>query len=271
MAESERPSRTHPVFDLGGPSAYDDYVRFSAVLDAIPAPVPEDPPDNMLFRTVHLLNEFTWYNIHYELGNAADCLDVDDFRGCARLVRRAQRWQSTGLQALELLDRELSQERFLEVRRQLPAGGSGLDSPGYKNLWPMASHLWERFLAACSRSGTDLDRLAQSDFGANGEEATVALVADELLELDKELIKWQHFHVRLVWSKLGGHPATRHRSTNGRAGAANARSMTGRPVDILDGFTKRVNFPQLWALVNTVYDRENSALAEETGTLTHEN
>ncbi|MFC4244869.1 hypothetical protein ACFOYW_15960 [Gryllotalpicola reticulitermitis] len=257
-----------PEFDIGKESPYDDYVRFSTALGAIPEPEPGDPPDNVLFQTIHLMTEFAWYNIHYELGNAADRLDLDDFAASASLVRRAQRWQRAALQALELLDSELSQEQFLQIREQLPAGGSGLDSPGFKNLRPMTNYLWARFEAASTRAGVDLERMAQADFGARSSEAGIAAVANELLELDKELISWQQFHVRLVWSKLGGHPAGRRHGSDGHGGSANARSLTGRPVQVLDGFTRRVSFPRLWALVDAVYDRVNSAPADDESDLT---
>ena len=247
-----------PKYDLGPPSAYDDYVRFSVAVQALPSPQPDANPDSLLFQTVHLQTEFAWYAIHHELGRAADALAEDDFGTCARLVHRAVALQRHSTQGLELLDADLDQRRFLALRQQLPDGGSGLDSPGYKNLRPMTSHLWREFERACARLTIEVERIADPDFGGSPDHAKVTMVTDALLALDKELVRWQHFHLRLVWSKLGGHPSTR-RSTATQSHGVQARSMTGRTVDILDGFARRVNFPRLWELVDLAYSHSHPA------------
>ncbi|MQS05663.1 hypothetical protein [Streptomyces alkaliphilus] len=249
-------SSTPPEYDLGPPSAYDDYVRFSVAVQALPSPLPDTNPDSLLFQTVHLQTEFAWYTIHHELGRAANALAGDDFAACARLVRRATAMQRHSTAGLELLDANLDQRRFLALRKLLPDGGSGLDSPGYRNLRPMTGHLWREFERACERLTIEVERIAAPDFGGSADEAEVASVTEALLALDKEMIRWQHFHIRLVWSKLGGHPSTR-RPAAVRSDGVRARSITGRTVDFLDGFAKRVNFPRLWELVDVAYNHSH--------------
>ncbi|WTW91911.1 hypothetical protein OG216_00245 [Streptomycetaceae bacterium NBC_01309] len=132
-----------------------------------------------------------------------------------------------------------------------------------KNLQPAARRVWRAFEDPLRGGGLELLDVLLTDSAAGdaapgdvpGGPSAQELrdVALGLLKLDESVIAWQQVHQRLVWGRLGGHPVVR------RGGAADwprlPTSLTGRPVDLLDRFARRVLFPALWRGVDQVYAR----------------
>lgn len=232
-----------PVFAVGGPSAYDEVVRFTAAVRAL-RPLPEMPhPDFLLFQTLHLTAELLWYNMHFDIVRAADDLRAGDYRSAHRLVRRATELQRLTVTHLGQVRSGIPQTEFLQIRASLPEGGSGLDSPGMRNLQKACRHLWRCFTAAMESEGlaSEVELLE-----ADATQPQLRLVALEMLELDDALLGWQQEHQRMVWARLGGHPTL----NDGRSPV----SLTGRTVDVLDRFVAHMRFPRLWQAVQDYHE-----------------
>jgi len=237
-----------PVFAVGGPTAYDDVVRFNTAVRAL-HPLPEMPhPDFLLFQTLHLTAEMLWYNMHFDIVRAADDLGHRDYRSAHRLIRRATQLQRLTVTHLNQIRAGIPQAEFLQIRASLPEGGSGLDSPGMRNLHKACRHLWRCFTAAMEVDGVASETQLLQAGTAHPDLGAVAL---EMLELDDAMLGWQQEHQRMVWARLGGHPTLRTpRETHGGGPV----SLTGRSVDVLDRFVAHMRFPRIWQAVEPHHD-----------------
>ena len=242
-AEQHEHGMSGPVFAVGGPTAYDDVVRFTAAVRAL-HPLPEIPhPDFLFFQTLHLTAELLWYNMHFDIVRAAEGLACGDYRAAHRLLRRATDLQRLTVTHLSHVRSGIPQTEFLQIRASLPEGGSGLDSPGMRNLQKACRHLWRAFCAAMVSDGvcSEAELLR-----AGTTHQDLAAVALEMLELDDAVLGWQQEHQRMVWARLGGHPTLRGLGDPHGAGPV---SLTGRSVEVLDRFVGHMRFPRLWQAV----------------------
>ncbi len=242
-ADQHEHGMSGPVFAVGGPTAYDDVVRFTAAVRAL-HPLPEMPhPDFLFFQTLHLTAELLWYNVHFDIVRAAEDLGRGDYRGAHRLLRRATELQRLTVTHLGQVRSGIPQAEFLQIRASLPEGGSGLDSPGMRNLQKACRHLWRAFSAAMESDGV----CAEAELlRAGTPHPDLAAVALEMLELDDAVLGWQQEHQRMVWARLGGHPTLHGLREPHGAGPV---SLTGRSVEVLDRFVGHMRFPRLWQAV----------------------
>ncbi|MEU7894059.1 hypothetical protein AB0B45_14480 [Nonomuraea sp. NPDC049152] len=252
MTSGQQSTGPAPKFDAFSNTPYDEVIRFSRALSALLPPEENPNEDFVLFQSIHLMTEFSWYTMHYEFGWATTHLADGAYTDAARLVRRAARMQEVSTGLLATLHDEFDQVRFLRLRELLPNGGSGLDSAGMKNMWPAAQRLWSAFERALDEHGcTLLEAMTgrpetESTSKAEGPLRDLGEVGQALFKLDDSVIAWQQAHQRLVWGRLGGHPVTRRGLSTADARRDMPKSLTGRPVDLLDGFVRRVLFPKLW-------------------------
>lgn len=242
-AEQHEHGMSGPVFAVGGPTAYDDVVRFTTAVRAL-HPLPEMPhPDFLFFQTLHLTAELLWYNMHFDIVRAAEDLGRGEYRRAHRLLRRATDLQRLTVTHLSHVRSGIAQTEFLQIRAGLPDGGSGLDSPGMRNLQKACRHLWRAFIAAMASDGvgSEVELLR-----AGPSHQDLAAVALEMLDLDDAVLGWQQEHQRMVWARLGGHPTLRGLGDPHGAGPV---SLTGRSVEVLDRFVGHMRFPRLWQAV----------------------
>ncbi|HEY0452745.1 hypothetical protein [Actinophytocola sp.] len=244
-------------FEIRAGSTYDEVIGVSRAMTAL-LPREENPnEDFVLFQTIHLMSEFAWYTMNYEMVSAVEHLDLGRYADAARLVHRASRVQTRTTELLAVLQSELDQVRFLRLRALLPEGGSGLDSPGLRNIHTAGQQLWRAFRGQLDRTGRSLSELL---LDGGPDTAAMRDLSVALIELDLEVIAWRQAHLRLVWSRLGGHPSTRRGTKLTEIRKQLPKSLTGRSVDLLDGFARRVLFPELWRAANDVYsDRPGAA------------
>lgn len=259
MTSHEQSADSASEFDAFPDTPYDQVIRFSRAMSALLPPEENPNEDFVFFQAIHLMTEFSWYTMHYELGRATAHLAEGAYTDAARLVTRAARMQDASTGMLATMYEELDQVRFLRLRELLPNGGSGLDSAGMKNMWPAAQRLWSAFEQALQEHGfTLLEVMTGSPAGESTSKAEGALrdlgdVGQALFKLDDSVIAWQQAHQRLVWGRLGGHPVTRRGLRTADARHAMPKSLTGRPVDLLDGFARRAFFPKLWRAADEIY------------------
>ncbi|MFE9436683.1 hypothetical protein [Streptomyces sp. NPDC006640] len=245
------------VYEYDRGSNYEQDTRLTTALSAL---LPEDTlvhPDQRLFQTVHLITEYAWCDMHFEMRRAAGLLRDRDYLLAAQLLERAAALGEVAVQAVRVLLEFLPQESLLTMRETFPENTTGLDSPGARNLRRAATALWQETEAAVTREDLDLRQLvvAQGRGAAPDREdraPDLALVRQALLRLDGAVAAWKHHHLRLVWSQLGGHPEA------GTAAAEDTRdglpkSLRGQSTSGVRAMAERSLFPRLWDSVDDTY------------------
>ncbi|MFD9495526.1 MULTISPECIES: hypothetical protein [unclassified Streptomyces] len=245
------------VYEYDRGSNYEQDTRLTTALSAL---LPEDTlvhPDQRLFQTVHLITEYAWCDMHFEMRRAAGLLRDRDYLLAAQLLERASALGEVAVQAVRVLLEFLPQESLLTMRETFPENTTGLDSPGARNLRRAATALWQETEAAVTREDLDLRQLVVAQGrGAAPDRADrspdLALVRQALLRLDGAVAAWKHHHLRLVWSQLGGHPEA------GTAAAEDTRdglpkSLRGQSTSGVRAMAERSLFPRLWNSVDDTY------------------
>ncbi|MER5658865.1 hypothetical protein ABT076_38395 [Streptomyces sp. NPDC002131] len=245
------------VYEYDRGSNYEQDTRLTTALSAL---LPEDTlvhPDQRLFQTVHLITEYAWCDMHFEMRRAAGLLRDRDYLLAAQLLERASALGEVAVQAVRVLLEFLPQESLLTMRETFPENTTGLDSPGARNLRRAATALWQETEAAVTREDLDLRQLVVSQGRSAAPDRAdrapdLALVRQALLRLDGAVAAWKHHHLRLVWSQLGGHPEA------GTAAAEDTRdglpkSLRGQSTSGVRAMAERSLFPRLWDSVDDTY------------------
>ncbi|MFG2600632.1 hypothetical protein [Streptomyces sp. NPDC048462] len=249
------------VYEYDRGSNYEQDTRLTTALSAL---LPEDQlvhPDQRLFQSVHLITEYAWAAMHFEMGRAVTLLDDGDPLLAAQVLERAASLGRIPVQALDTLVEFLPQTGLLTMRDTFPENTTGLDSPGARNLRRAAPPLWRAFTRALERAGLTSEDLitAQGRLAAPaGDEriaADLALVRQGLIRLDGAVADWKQLHLRMVWGQLGGHPEAEPHSVAGGSCPVLPTSLRGESTVSLVRMSERTLFPQLWDAVDATYRR----------------
>ncbi|MEU5280204.1 hypothetical protein [Streptomyces asoensis] len=243
-------------FDRG--SNYENVLHLT---DALGALVPEsetDHPDQRFFQVTHLITEYAWVQVHYELRRAIGHLDGDRYHQAVRMFDRATGLSEVTVQAVRLLTDHLPQHSLLMMRNALPEDATGLDSPGYRNLRRVARPVWKAYEQAVERAGLSLqDVIAQQDDGYDGPRSSgsqsLALVREAMLRLDGSVLGWKQHHLIMVWSQLGGQPGLRKGNEEGDDVLELPQSLGGRSLATLEARSQLALFPELWRAAEDAY------------------
>ncbi|MFF3291616.1 hypothetical protein [Streptomyces sp. NPDC003023] len=269
------------VYEYDRGSNYEQDTRLTQALSAL---LPEGElvhPDQRLFQSVHLITEYAWAAMHFEMGRAVALLDDGDPLLAAQVVERAASLGRIPVQALAVLTEFLPQTGLLTMRETFPENTTGLDSPGARNLRRAAQPLWQAFTRALERAGLAMEELIRVQgrtarpAKAERDAVELALVRQSLMRLDGAVGDWKQLHLRMVWGQLGGHPeAAAHRPAGGPSCPHAPRdadahrgegtdglptSLRGQSTQSLMTMSERTLFPQLWDSVDAVYRRFVSA------------
>lgn len=250
------------VYEYDRLSNYEQDTRLTAALDALVPEAELDHPDQRFFQTVHLITEYAWCEMHFEMRRAVALLDQGDYQLAAQVLERAAAVGALPVQGLQLMLRFLPQRSLLTMRDTFPENTTGLDSPGARNLRRMAMVLWKALNVALERESLTLHTLidlhgrTEPAAGKDRAGAALAQVRQAMLSLDGAVVDWKQVHLRLVWTQLGGHPATSERDT--RTGGAPGcpvlpTSLSGQSIRNLRQMAERSLFPQIWDSVDDTY------------------
>ncbi|MET9881678.1 hypothetical protein ABZZ20_00700 [Streptomyces sp. NPDC006430] len=260
------------VFEYDRGSNYEEDTRLTTALSAL---LPEDGlvhPDQRLFQSVHLITEYAWAAMHFEMVRAVGLLDESDFLLTAQVLDRSAALGRIPVQALHTLVEFLPQTALLTMRDTFPENTTGLDSPGARNLRRAAQPLWAAFTRALERSDLTPEDLitaqGRTTRPAETERAAaeLALVRQSLIRLDGAVADWKQLHLRMVWGQLGGHPEAAAYSPAGSSGTGSRpeggpscpmqpTSLRGESTLSLRKMAERTLFPQLWDSVDAIYRR----------------
>ncbi len=270
-------------YDLS--SVYEEDVGIVRVLESL---IPENKlinPDQRLFQVMHLNTELVWYNIHYELRQAIAALRTEDYAQAGHVLQRSVMLTEIPYAALKTLITTLTQFSLLQMRRQLPAGATGTDSPGMRNLRKVSKVLWKAYEEALSQCGQTSISFAQLRMQKSEQQKSLpekqvllAQVFDHIQQLDIKFMEWKQLHLRLVWTNLGGvfvgdinnnldkisvssqtinigedeNEKFIH-SANSTHSSKIPTSLSGRPIKALQKVTATPLFPKLWKIPDAIY------------------
>ncbi len=194
-------------------------------------------PEELLFRTIHLVSELWLRLAGAEIERALEELGEDRIVRAVRLIRRADEAVQRVTEASRMFQAMPAAE-YHQFRTSL-GSASGLQSPGYAYVRLVSSQLAE---ALNSLIGDD-DRL----FHVYMEEIDTPLYTfcEALLDLDVSLDRFRASHVQIAQRFLGD-------STEGTG---------GQGVAYLRNHIGQQHFPRLWAL--------RTRLAEASGAVSY--
>ncbi len=183
--------------------------------------------DELQFQIVHQVEELWMKLAAYTL------LDVDEHMAAGRthrvttLMGRVHQIFRLMIDQLGLLE-TMSPKEYQEIRLQL-GNGSGQESPGFRVLLQMPKELWATYVRNyLEPTGRDLDHIY--DAGYAHDDAYV--IAESLAEFDSLFQKFRYHHMQLIRRSIG----------------ADAKSLKGRSVQLLEEGTRKAFFPELWAV-----------------------
>jgi tryptophan 2,3-dioxygenase len=209
-----------------GTSEYERYLKVSALLDLQKPADARNHPDELLFQTIHQVEELWMKLIVHELGEAIVYLDADRIHDACGSFQRIEQLQRLCEHQLRLIETMLP-EAYIEIRKGL-GQGSGLDSPGYNRINEIAPKLWARFEAALDRSGDDLLAIYEK----RDRQPGLLLLAEHLVTFDAAMQRFKQEHLMVVRRIIG-------------MGTA---SLRGNPAEMLERSAKLTYFPLLWAV-----------------------
>ena len=194
--------------------------------------------DELQFQIVHQVEELWMKLINYTLVDILDHMTArEDFR-VLTLFDRVHRLLRLMIQQLDILE-TMSPKEYQEIRLQL-GNGSGQESPGFRLLIKIPADIWTRYQTYyLDAEKKTVEQVYDSDYA---HDACYA-VAEALTEFDELLQTFRWRHIFLIRRSIGGE----------------AKSLKGRPVDMLKTGANHQFFPALWSVRSEMTDRWGGA------------
>ena len=189
--------------------------------------------DELQFQIVHQVEELWMKLLVYSLIDVLENMQQQRTLKIINLMQRVHFLQRMMIQQLDLLE-TMSPKEYQQIRQQL-GNGSGQESPGFRILLKMPADLWQVFNQQylLGRNKT-VEQIYDSEFSHDDSYA----VAEALLEFDELLQKFRTQHIFLIQRSIG----------------MAAKSLKGRPVELLENGAKHRFFPELWDIRSRMTD-----------------
>jgi tryptophan 2,3-dioxygenase len=190
--------------------------------------------DELQFQLVHQIEELWMKFISYTLLDIYENLQQENTNRVITLFRRVHTAQRLMIQQLALLE-TMSPKEYQEIRKRL-GNGSGQESPGFRVLLKMYQPLWNSFQAHyLEKHNLTVEKIYDSEY-SHGD---AYVVAEALAEFDELFQKFRYEHMQLIHRSIG----------------LGAKSLKGRPVEILEEGMRHKFFPELWEIRGQMTDR----------------
>ncbi len=189
--------------------------------------------DELQFQIVHQGEELWMKLIGYTLLDIDDYLQQENTNRVLTLFRRVHIAQQLMIEQLALLE-TMSPKEYQEIRLKL-GNGSGQESPGFRVLLKMYQPLWNSFQSHyLGKHGLTVEKIYNSEY-THGD---AYVVAEAMAEFDELFQKFRYHHMQLIYRTIG----------------LGAKSLKGRPVEILEEGMKQQFFPELWEIRHKMTD-----------------
>ncbi|RUV43794.1 MAG: tryptophan 2,3-dioxygenase [Mesorhizobium sp.] len=204
--------------------------------------------DELQFQIVHQVEELWMKLIAYTLVDVLDYLERQDTHRIVTLMGRVHRLVRMMTAQLDLLE-TMSPKEYQQIRLEL-GNGSGQESPGFKLILRLPPDLWRAF----KHSYLDGRGLSVEDvYDAHYDHGDAYVVAEALIEFDELFQKFRANHLYLIHRSIG----------------LGAKSLKGRPVEILEGGARHRFFPELWDIRCDMTDRWGAAYGTVRDSISH--
>ena len=209
-----------------GDTEYERYLRTAELLGLQKAADRRSHPDELMFQTVHQVEELWMKLMIHELGETVVYLDADRFSDAQRALTRVSHTGDLLERQLKLFEHMLP-SAYLVIRKGL-GSGSGLDSPGFNRLNEIAPKLWSAYERALERTGVELLAVCEEQSAHPALQA----VAEAMVTVDAQMQRFKREHIMVVRRIIG-------------IGTA---SLRGNPIEMLERSAQLTWFPMLWAV-----------------------
>lgn len=194
--------------------------------------------DELQFQVVHQVEELWMKLIAYTLLDIDDYLQQGNTNRVITLFRRVHTVQRLMNQQVALLE-IMSPKEYQEIRLRL-GNGSGQESPGFRTLLKMHQPIWISFQEHyLDKHGLTLEKIYDTEYA----HSDAYVVAEALAEFDELFQKFRYEHMQLIHRTIG----------------FGAKSLKGRPVEILEEGMRHKFFPELWEIRSKMTDRWGAA------------
>lgn len=190
--------------------------------------------DELQFQIVHQAEELWMKLIAYTLLDIDEYVQQENTNRVITLFRRVHAAQRLMIQQIALLE-TMSPKEYQEIRKKL-GNGSGQESPGFRVLLKMYQPLWNSFQEHyLVKHGLTVEKIYDSQY----KHGDAYVVAEALAEFDELFQKFRYEHMQLIHRTIG----------------FGAKSLKGRPVEILQEGMRHKCFPELWEIRSQMTDR----------------
>jgi tryptophan 2,3-dioxygenase len=214
-----------------GKSEYERYLRVPELLELQKPPGERTHPDELLFQTVHQVEELWMKVIVHDLGEAVLRLDEGAFASAHAAIDRACRLEDMAESQLRLFETMLPSS-YLVIRAGL-GQGSGLDSPGFNRINEVAPRVYDAFARALERERVELLSIYQEPTSR----PDLLAVAEVMVTFDAHMQRFKREHIMVVCRIIG-------------IGTA---SLRGNPIEMLERSARLTYFPMLWAVRDRLF------------------
>ena len=204
-----------------------EYERYLRVPELLSLQKPEEArthEDELLFQSVHQVEEIWMKAADDEIGRLVPAMDRDELEAARMGLHRVYLLETLMGDQMRLLE-TMAPVAYFAIRKGL-GHGSGLESPGFNRLLRSSKKVSDAFDRACERY-----RLTPEDLVRDpSRNRPLWAIAEVMVDVDEAFQSFRYRHLLLVKRIIGvGTP-----------------SLKGNPIDLLENNAKKMFFPTLW-------------------------
>jgi tryptophan 2,3-dioxygenase len=211
----------------GWPMALTEYERYLRVPELLALQKPEEArthADELLFQTVHQVEELWMKAADDQISRAVVALDANDLEAARHDLHRIYLIEKLMAEQLRLLE-TMAPLAYFAIRKGL-GHGSGLESPGFNRLLRTSKRVLEAFDRALARHQVTMEALVRDP----NKHRPLWSIAETMIDVDEAFQNFRYRHLVLVKRIIG----------------AGTPSLKGNPIDLLEANAKKSFFPSLW-------------------------
>jgi tryptophan 2,3-dioxygenase len=204
-----------------------EYERYLRVPELLSLQKPEESRthvDELLFQSVHQVEELWMKAADDEITRLCPALDKDDLEAARAGLHRIYLIEKLMSDQMRLLE-TMAPVAYFAIRKGL-GHGSGLESPGFNRLIRSSKKVNEAFERACARQKLTPEDLVRDPERHRG----LWSIAEAMLDIDEGFQNFRYRHLVLVKRIIG----------------AGTPSLKGNPIELLENNAKKTFFPSIW-------------------------
>jgi len=212
-----------------------EYERYLRVPELLSLQKPEESrthDDELLFQTVHQIEELWMKTADDEITRLSAALDRDELEAARAGLHRIYLIEDLMGNQLRLLE-TMAPVAYFAIRKGL-GHGSGLESPGFNRLLRSSKKVVDAFERACERRKVTVEAMVREPH----VDRSLWAIAEAMIDVDEAFQRFRYRHLVLVKRIIG----------------AGTPSLKGNPIDLLENNAKKMFFPTLWRAREALFD-----------------